>query len=194
TVWETATGKQVTTVRGNAWPVFLPDSRHLLAPTPEGQLILWDVITGKEVRRFPKHPASYGWLSVSADGSQAVSTDTGQTLVLWDVATGKPVTELQPDHLGGFLSQLSPDGKRIVTVGRKDRTVRLWDATTRKAIRSWESKDGAVYGPIHFLPDGHRFLTAADGTGEIARWDEKEGSPTWLWNLAGKGANGVSPD
>src|SRR5262249_23183115 len=129
-VWETATGKLVATVRGHAWPVFLPDSEHLLTPTPEQQLVLWDVTTGKEVRRFPKHPASDGWLSISADGSRVLSHDN-TTVRLWNMTTGKPLTDLKPGHPDGFLARMSPDG-RIVSVGLKDGTVRLWDVKTRK--------------------------------------------------------------
>src|SRR5262249_6455911 len=71
-VWETATGKLVTPLTAPAGAVFLPDSRHLLVSGPDQQLVLWDVIADREVRRFVPR-TTQGFLSVSADGSRAVS-------------------------------------------------------------------------------------------------------------------------
>ena len=53
--------------------------------------------------------------------------------VLWDAANGK-MTNVRLQHGGEVISaEFSPDGQRAVTASR-DKTARLWDAESGKAI------------------------------------------------------------
>src|SRR5262249_30243379 len=66
----------------------------------------------------------------------------------------------------------SPDGSGIVTAS-KDRTARIWDATTGKAIVLLRGHENSVNAAA-FSPDGTRIVTAAeDKTAPI--WDAKSG-------------------
>ena len=58
-----------------------------------------------------------------------------------------------------YSAQFSPDGQRVVTAS-EDRTARLWDAVTGKAIGEPMKHDGAVYS-AQFSPDGQRVVTAS---------------------------------
>jgi WD40 repeat protein len=53
----------------------------------------------------------------------------------------------------------SPDGKQIVTASR-DKTARLWDATTGKELFVLQGHEGDI-GIASFSPDGRRLITAA---------------------------------
>jgi WD40 repeat protein/tRNA A-37 threonylcarbamoyl transferase component Bud32 len=196
-VWETATGKLVTTIPTSAGAVFLPDNRHILGSGQDGQLVLWDPVADKEVRRFNPHRSSK-WPSVSADGTRAVSYGPadGDPMVLWDVTTGKPISELQAGHKGVFFARISPDGKRIATVGVDHRTVRLWDVPEKKAIKTWTSKDRAVIGLIHFRSDSRSFVIATEPDQGIVEFDEKTDAPNWLQHVprSSAAASGISGD
>jgi uncharacterized protein (TIGR03067 family) len=196
-VWETATGRLVTTITAAAGAVFMPDSRHILGSGQDDQLIVWDPVADKEVRRFMQHRSS-SWPSLSADGTRAISHggEEGDPMVLWDVPTGKPIAEVQTGHDGTFFACLSPDGQRIVSAGVKDRTVRLWDVAQKKVIKSWASKDRPVAGRIVFGRDSRSFVIAAEQApgGHIARFDEQADSPTWLRDSWWDGASGISHD
>jgi hypothetical protein len=64
----------------------------------------------------------------------------------------------------------SPDGRRIATVSR-DRTVRVWDAATGRAIMLYKGHDDEVETAA-FSPDGTRIITAAaDKTARV--WDAR---------------------
>ena len=66
----------------------------------------------------------------------------------------------------------SPDGARIVTAS-DDKTARVWDAATGKAIAVLSGHDGAVLSAA-FSPDGARVVTASDD--KTARvWDAATG-------------------
>ena len=66
----------------------------------------------------------------------------------------------------------SPDGARVVTASY-DKTARLWDAATGKAIAVLGGHDGPVYSTV-FSPDGRRVVTAShDMTARV--WDAATG-------------------
>jgi WD40 repeat protein len=67
-------------------------------------------------------------------------------------------------HTSSVLSvALSPDG-RWALAGALDRTVRLWELATGKAVWTFEGDDAAVRC-VAFSPDGRRIVSAAlDGT------------------------------
>jgi uncharacterized protein (TIGR03067 family) len=202
-VWEAETGKPVAVIPAGQHAVFLPDSRHVLATGPDSRLVLWDVVANKEVRRFEKHPASANTLSVSADGTRAVSGDESKAFVLWDVATGRPLAEFESLHNGRFTVSIAPDGKHIATVGLKDRQAILWEVENKRVIWAWKGNCD-LYGPITWLPDGRRtFLTAVDqDEGAIIRFDQRTDRPERLrrspagtrWSLSPDGHLGLAHD
>src|SRR5438045_7696056 len=74
-------------------------------------------------------------------------------------------------HEDGVISaQFSPDGQRVVTASR-DKTARLWDATSGKPIGEPMKHEGGVFS-AQFSPDGQRVVTASwDKTARM--WDAK---------------------
>ena len=66
----------------------------------------------------------------------------------------------------------SPDGARVVTAS-DDKTARVWDAATGKAIAVLSGHDDQVWSAA-FSPDGARVVTASDD--KTARvWDAATG-------------------
>jgi len=76
---------------------------------------------------------------------------------LWDAATGRLVREFKHPYVQH--AALSPDGRRLVTVG-DDRRVVMWDAATGGQIAALQDHElGITY--VEFSADGRWFLTAA---------------------------------
>jgi WD40 repeat protein/serine/threonine protein kinase len=66
----------------------------------------------------------------------------------------------------------SPDGRLLASAGH-DRTVRLWDVRTGRAIRTLAGHSDVVYG-VAYSPDGRRLATASwDHTVKV--WDAADG-------------------
>ena len=67
-----------------------PDGARVLGGSRyDGKLRLFDVRTGKELRRLPGHAGWVTCVAFSADGARALSGGADGTVKLWDVASGK---------------------------------------------------------------------------------------------------------
>ncbi len=86
-----------------------------------------------------------------------------------------PASELVISTGGGYVYSvaLSPDGQRIVS-GSRDRTIRVWDATTGEtAAGPFTGHTDSVWSVV-FSPDGQRIISGSyDGT--IRVWNATTG-------------------
>ncbi len=75
------------------------------------------------------------------------------------------------DEITGLA--FSPDSRMIATAAgnfwhRKDRTVRVWDVATGRALHVFDNPDGA--DSLEYLPDGRTVVTVGmDGVATV--WD-----------------------
>jgi len=168
---DVATGKEI-----RAWnrareplhdhdPAFSPDGKTLAA---DGWL--WDVITGKAVRRIvDDHERSVYNVSFAPDG-KTLAVGRGNSIAFWEVATGKPLHVLPAhrDRVGRALAY-SPDG-RLLASGDYH-SIRLWDPLTGKPSRCFGRKSHLFY-TLAFSPDGRILASAGQ---HIVLWDPATG-------------------
>jgi WD40 repeat protein len=92
---------------------------------PDWTVRLWDVKSGKELRRFEGHKGLVFRVALSPDGRRAVSGSFDGTVRVWDIQKGRQ-SWCFTDHTGWVTAvAYSPDGKQAVS-GGKDKTIRLW--------------------------------------------------------------------
>ena len=132
-VYDLAAGKVVRALIGHTAPVwglcYLPDGRHAVSVGGDRTLRLWDVIAGKERKRFPGQAGVGRCVAVSPDGRYAV-TGTGYRWSFeegWKEAPSYGVTvwDLEEGRLVGLHSTqgpvsclaLSSDGQRAIAGG-----------------------------------------------------------------------------
>jgi WD40 repeat protein len=89
-----------------------------------GEVIVWELATGRELGRWRGHSGSVTSLAFSRDGRTLASGGDG-TVALWDVATGQQWASLK-GHSGYVRVAFSPDGKWLAS-GGQDGAVKLWD-------------------------------------------------------------------
>ena len=111
----------------------------------------------------------------------AQSTFDGQMLVVWsgrDVRiwrlSGTDEKQTLAGHGHGVAgAAYSRDGKWLASV-HKDQTVRIWDVTTGRPIRTFD-----LAGPgqaVSFSPDGDLMATSDYSKGTVWIWDPQSGN------------------
>ncbi|MBC7870339.1 MAG: AAA family ATPase, partial [Chitinophagaceae bacterium] len=179
-IWEIASGEVIHRMTGHIDTVegveFSPDGQTILSGGWDGYVILWDVATGEEIRRFRNGERSHSGrvtnVAYSPDGTTAASCDSDGLIILWDVATGDEILRFE-GHEGevGNIA-FSPDGAQLASAS-DDRTVRLWDVATGSEIRRFGTNGIAhddTGNDVAFSPDGTLLLSSSwDST--IRLWD-----------------------
>ena len=186
-LWEIATGKELRSFNGHETIVtsvaFSPDGRFALSgsgqvrrPGASGKqdnsMRLWDVATGKELRRFDLNKRGVRSVAFSPDGHVAACGTQGGSVHLWNVESGEELRSMS--GRGSFVDAVvfSPDG-RFVLSGSWDKTLTLWDAASGQELRSFDGHAGAVVAAA-FSPDG-RFALSGSQDNTIKLWEVATG-------------------
>jgi WD40 repeat protein len=142
-LWDTATGKELSTLKGHTEEVvsvaFSPDGKVLASgdgDVMKGTIKLWDVATRKEITILHRDQGAVTSLAFSPDGTMLASGYFDQTIKLWDTKTWKAKITLKSHALAPQLVNsvdFSPEGKSLAS---GDLKVRVWDLQTAKEIFS----------------------------------------------------------
>jgi WD40 repeat protein len=129
-------------------------------PGSDRSLRLWDLETGKELRKISDHAQPVWAVRYMGDGKQAISVSSDQGMRLWDLASGRKLRDIGRSHSGQAVA-VSPDGRLIVSgAAPTDTSARIWSAETGKEMKRLAGHRAQVRGSC-FSPDGRRVLTAA---------------------------------
>ncbi|MFD5337581.1 WD40 repeat domain-containing serine/threonine protein kinase [Streptomyces hawaiiensis] len=124
-------------------------------------------VGGRLLATFTGHRAFVHAVSLSEDGSRALSGDDAGNVRLWDTASGRP-RALKGHRAAVHAVCLSPDG-RLALTGGYDGDVRLWDTGTGRCLHRLSGHTGSVRA-VCLASDGSTALTGGwDGT---LRWWE----------------------
>ena len=85
---------------------------------------LWELTTGREIRRFTGHTKPVWKMAVSPDGSRILSASPDRTIRLWDLSTGKELWQVGGCACDGVA--FSPDGHLALGVLIDMKTICLW--------------------------------------------------------------------
>ena len=106
--------------------VLSPDGSKLFTGDFDGPR-LWDVETGKLLRRFANNSEVVSAAAFSADGRRVVWGTIQGTIWLFDLETGKEIQHFSGIGIDNYIGTvdsvvLSPDGRRVLTATNDDRS------------------------------------------------------------------------
>jgi len=153
-LWSTADGKQLRKLVGHTSFVgalaFTPDGSRLASGSGDG-VRLWDVATGREVRKFTSYLVVA--IAFSPDGRLLASGFGNGAIKLWNVESGREAIPIQGGHSRVVMGVVfSPDGKRIASAS-DDTTVRFWDVATGREVQSFHGHATGVTA-VAYSPGG----------------------------------------
>jgi WD40 repeat protein len=173
-LWQTSSGSMLRVLSGHTSSVqslaFAPDGKTL-ASADSDVLRLWDVASGREVR---KRKGYTPWLAFSPRGSMLASAANTRAVRLWDYRGNDDASpRYLPAPAENFAAiAISPDGKLLARASASH-VVRLWDLAGGNEITPLPGHREGI-DTITFAPDGKLLATASrDGTARL--WDAATG-------------------
>ncbi len=150
---------------------YLPDGRVLVLVG--STLDVWDMATGtrQEQRRLPVSAVA---MDLSRDAARLLLAAGDGSVCHYDLATGKELRRWPTAQAGLKSARLSPDGTRVLTVGRMPPTLKEWELATGRELAGMSGKlmyyDAAVYAL------GGKVAVAGGGYDRIEFWDLTAGN------------------
>jgi WD40 repeat protein len=171
---------------------FSPDGKWLLSVghangwgRMPSHLRLWEVTTGKEIRRFGAPDGEdlqglagdvewgFSSISLSADG-RLLAAASNLRMELWDLVAGKRLRRIV-DSFSAVA--LSPDG-RILATAEENQAVRLNEVKTGKELRRLRTREKNLT-TLAFSPDRRALLGVSDEA--FVLWDVGTGRERRRW-------------
>lgn len=162
-VIETATGKEIATLKGNESKVvavaFSPDGRFVATGSFDQTARVFDAATGKQVSQL-KHGDVVDAVAFSPDGLLVATGSYDKTARVFEAATGKQLSQFQHDSLVDSVA-FSPDGRFVATAtGGRNNMFRVFESTTGREL--WNTTPDAGIGAVTFSPDNRYVITTDD--------------------------------
>src|SRR5205823_5470600 len=131
---------------------------------------LWDVATGREVRRFSGVSGAI-LPAFSPDGRTLAAATNSCTVVLWDVESGRLLPASADPPLVVRDLQYRDGGRQLLGIAER---LTAWDPATGRELRRYPEVQ-TQYGVTALSPDG-RLLAGIDADGAVRLWDASTGA------------------
>jgi WD40 repeat protein/serine/threonine protein kinase len=156
---------------------YSPDGRLIAGATgwydkkKPGEVIVWDVGTGKKLWTSREHTGTVRSVAFSANSQLLASCGLDSAVRVWDATTGQSIASFA-GHSGWMACVVfSPNTKLLAA--SDGGLVRIWDVATKEEVRTIRVP-GTVLA-IAFSPDGERIVGGCKGPSHVRLWKVQTG-------------------
>ena len=151
---------------------YSPDGKKIVTGGQTNEVIIWDVIEGKQLMALKGHTDNVVAVKYSPNGRYIASGGVDNKLILWDAITGDIIYKhaVHRDYVRDVA--FSPDSKLLASASW-DGTANIWNTLTGEVVGTITAHLDNVT-TVTFSPDGTELLTGS-GDKTIRAWDTK----TW---------------
>lgn len=158
----------------NLWGAEYSSDRSWLVTASPGQLLLWDVATGKVRQRLALPGKDIPDFAISPDG-KLLAGGSGTTIRFWEPQTGKALGDCAAVANPVATLAFSGDGKTLYSGHAQEHVVRRWDVVGRKSIDAFNSPRAPVR-QLSFSQNSRTILAVS--AGELRHhWEADTGKP-----------------
>ncbi|MAI35454.1 MAG: hypothetical protein CBE00_12580 [Planctomycetaceae bacterium TMED240] len=166
---------------------FSPDGKSLAVgsgpPSRSGQVVVFDVQTGRPVRDFGDvHSDTVLGLSFSPDGRILASSAADKTIRLLDLRRGELIRSLE-GHTHHVLSIAWQDDGQTIASASADQTVKLWNIETGEQRRTISGFSKEITSVAFIQATNQVALACADG--QVRLYDSSNGKSLRSFNASG---------
>lgn len=145
------------------------DNRYAAGAGFMGIVKIWDLESGKLIKKLSGHVGGVYSTAFSPDGKFLASTGMDNTIIIWDLQSGNEVKRITEQHtIITHDLEFSPDGSKLA-VCSWDKTITLWDTKTWNLLRRLEGHVNMIT-TLNFSPDG-KFLATGAGNNVVSPAD-----------------------
>ncbi len=165
TTWIPGLEVQVNRQSGSIEAMALGRGGLLAASTSAGEVIMWNIRTGKQMAAGHQGPGPVSTLAFSPDGQRLAMADGQGSIILWDPARLNRLEVLDSAPQPVWSLAFSPDGRTLAS-GSSDGSIRMWNLTERALTATLTSQ--GIVRTLAFTADGETLLS---GSSRIIAWD-----------------------
>jgi WD40 repeat protein len=161
---------------------FTADGKLALTGDEAGDVILWDVATGKLIHLFQLHKGAVRHVASANECALAVSCGADGTARLLNLKRGKQVYFLREDDAQITCADFSRDDNLLV-IGTSDGLVHLCETQELKPVHTLKDPPPGRIAAVRFCQDGEFVVAAGLQTGLMlgrhataARWQRRHGT------------------
>ncbi len=191
-VWDALTGSNTLDFHGHAtgllYTAWSYDGTSIAFSSDDGTVQIWDPSTGQKLLTFVGRPGTGHRLFWSDDNQFLLLSSPDGTFQLWNALTGRNISTFRTSK--STFIELSPDGRRMVSLGDAGTTLQVWDTFTGRALVTYAKP--ASSGAWQTFESRHIFTANAS---EVQIWNVLNGHTILEFpNPASSGTWQVSPD
>ena len=153
-----------------------PDLQTLASGGEDGEIILWDLTTGKPQRDpLPAHAGAINDLEFSRDGHTLVSANDDGAVVLWaiDLQLGESLPSLDQRIWSLAFNPVAIDQPQLIS-GSEDGTIMFWDITSGQSVGQHIKGHAEHVNSVAVSPSGKVLASGSDDQ-TVRLWDMSTG-------------------